>query len=101
MAEEVKHTPGPWEIDPRFPGDVQSVNPKYEIATAWREGRHSGPPSLEGIANASLIAAAPDLQGALKALSAAVYITNDERSPDLTAAIEQTVAAINKAEGRS
>ncbi len=96
MAEEVKHTPGPWELDPRFPGDVQSVNPKYEIATAWREGRHRGPPSSEGVANALLIAAAPDLLEACRLLIGA-----DGEGMLFSERVNKARHAIAKAEGRS
>lgn len=41
-----------------------------------------------------------DLLEALKGLSAAVFVPNDERSPTLRDAIERATAAIVKAEGR-
>lgn len=52
-------------------------------------------------ADACLISAAPELLEALKALSASIFVPNDDRSPELSTALEMTVSAIAKAEGRS
>lgn len=119
----VTHTPGPWSIhrmsDPstfqvtegphRF--DYRSVHIGVGdklIATAlmWTAGERGGYPRVDNVeeqdANAALIAAAPDLLAALKAL-----VENDEinlwvgGNPNVTnAVVERALAVIAKAEGR-
>jgi hypothetical protein len=54
-----KPTPGPWQIDERFPGSYA-----IEPTVAWL-GASSGHQPGENLANARLIAAAPDLYHAL------------------------------------
>lgn len=119
---EVKHTPLPWKMvsAPNFDNgnvytSIQPVkvheetmkplamaNVEHHVcrmshtAAEWRFSYHRE--------NAAFIVRACnshyELLDALKALSSAVFIPNDERSPDLVTAIELTVAAIDKAEGR-
>ena len=89
-----KHTPGPWAVSPRrqyeFP--IRSVampglQPIVAQVGALRDG--------EGGSNARLIAAAPDLLGALKWLAACVKTPGPHM--DVHAALEKAQAAIDKA----
>lgn len=67
---DVKHTPGPWRIDPGFCCDVQTADAALEIASTSEDTLHAGrkPPSDEQRANARLIAAAPCMLAALEAM---------------------------------
>jgi hypothetical protein len=92
MAEEVKHTPGPWFATPTSGpfGHVSSRPAKYEndggdICTTWKNAD----------ANTRLIAAAPDL---LEAAKRAVREAVADQQDEWFAALD---AAIAKAEGRS
>lgn len=89
------HTPGPWETKwPKFNCSIESRG--GVVATVYI-GHTLG--DSESQANASLIAAAPDLLEALKALrDHAVDDTDDRR---LSEAVANADAAIAKAEGRS
>ena len=95
-----KHTPGPWCVrhddmvcsqEGRIIADCEST--PYAMRPA--------PPIVEDKANATLIAAAPEL---LAALNAASEWLNDmgceHEEPDLTCVVCLVNAAINKAEGR-
>jgi len=63
------HTPGSWRVDPNFSGDIQTADGLLEIGRALRaEGGgqvvtlpSNAPPAKEAVANARLIAAAPEL----------------------------------------
>jgi hypothetical protein len=68
MAETVKHTPGPWHVDPKSPEEsfFEDVNVLRHDGLAVAVCVQNGdilPPEPE--ANARLIAAAPDLLVAL------------------------------------
>jgi hypothetical protein len=68
-----KHTPGPWRVDPDHFRDVQTTDGAIEICLAeggepYGKNLFSVPPIEEAHANARLIAAAPDLLEALKAI---------------------------------
>ena len=71
------HTPGPWRVDPEFCTDIQTTDGLLEIGRApcAEDGGkaaslpHNAPPIEEAVANARLIAAAPDLLEALKNLA--------------------------------
>lgn len=99
------HTPAPWSMDPLdgqirifggiFPGAVRAV---VEIADVW---------SIEAgkevqIANATLIAAAPDLLAALKRLSFTAQTSGGVagRDEELVEAIDVATRTIAKAEGK-
>lgn len=89
---DAKHTPAPWEIShepPRWIIQSTSV-PIGARAVAWLVGDY-----LECAPNARLIAAAPDLLAAAKAL----LVSDDIHSWDTPATIALR-AAIAKAEGR-
>lgn len=47
---------------------------------------------------AALEAERDELRAALKALSASIFVPNDDRSPDMSTALEMTVSALAKAE---
>jgi hypothetical protein len=95
-----KHTPGPWRVDPDYPTDVQSVDGPLEICTTNRFVLLGGvkPKSLaETVANALLIAAAPELLKALK--SAKEFIENLQLPhEEWSITLDSLVAAIAKAE---
>ena len=73
---ETKHTPGPWNVDPSYPGDVCAGTGHDVAVTCYKgmkpidlDGTEStiGPQSREEAeANARLIAASPDLLAALQ-----------------------------------
>jgi hypothetical protein len=95
------HTPGPWTIrygmnimgpDVRFPGNERLV----ANAGGHSNNVHSEAVRLENEANARLIAAAPDLLEALKALRE-WHRTEYQSDPKTDAKAD---AAIAKAEGR-
>jgi hypothetical protein len=85
---EIKPTPttGPWEIDERFPGSY-GIEPNV----AWLGASSSHRPG-ENLANARLIAAAPDLLEALESIVSS-------ESAILTELREQAERAIKKAKG--
>ena len=70
----MRHTPGPWEADPRGGGVVRSANPATEFQYARGRGRPQVAlavgmvhrPDGEQQANVTLIAAAPELLAALE-----------------------------------
>ena len=78
-----KHTPGPWHVA----NGCQIRSAKDQIAKAWmmRNG--------EGLANANLIAAAPELLAALE------MVMRRGRIDDSEEAMNQVAAAITKAKG--
>lgn len=108
MAEIMKHTPGPWQIERKGPLIIKSIGPcepdEYAGA-AWLEVSE---------ADALLIAAAPDLLEALRdslimlarlkrhcrIVDNAGY-TPDGRMLSLTCVEDAANAAIAKAEGRT
>ncbi|WP_046382667.1 hypothetical protein [Pseudomonas veronii] len=79
---EVKHTPGPWVVDPDSPTDISpaddlrlgiaSISHADEAGGRWEFGEQSK-------ANAKLIAAAPNLLAALQlALDALAHCAADK-----------------------
>lgn len=111
MSEETKHTPGPWDIesDPcHFDTHSTVVGGRH---FSYRPGKDSfvlprelivqvgGQSSVEEQeANACLIAAAPDMLAALKAVASAA---DHGDSGHLDWALKLANAAIAKAEGRA
>ena len=74
-----QHTPGPWVVNPIQLNQIATPDARLEIARATvLRDQH------ETIANARLIAAAPDLLEALVELSKSFIgaYTNDQRSDD-------------------
>lgn len=95
--KKTEHTPGPWRYELR-----QGMYPAVEIGGKWQ--RIYVPPPLHGVkeceANARLLAAAPELLAACKAIH---DLDMSELYPDglLDAPLSgQLTAAIAKAEGR-
>ena len=92
---EVKHTPGPWIWGPRYDG-LYGAGPNNEVlAYAAYEGMWLS--SNNQKANASLIAAAPDLLEALQYAHDYLAGNGWEGDPRM----DRIIAAIAKAEGRS
>lgn len=100
------HTPGPWRVDPAQDIDIQSANGKIEIAVALSQSldgvrfTFAGkmPSKKTTLANARLIAAAPDLLAALQML----HEIDDDYGIDLTEQQrDQMHDALAKAEGRT
>jgi hypothetical protein len=99
----MKHTPGPWEIEPirLYPGTIRDcIEIRSDNAGGWWIAHVQTAMNLgqSGEANASLIAAAPELLDALKRLVtyAAPFICIVDDPAELT----EARAAIAKAEGR-
>jgi len=99
MSNETKHTPGPWIACLNVPtavieGHIIKANydPKRPIASLWVGGGTKGKP--EQVANARLIAAAPDMLKALKAVN-----TEYTLHGSLTDSHRLVKRAIEKAEG--
>jgi hypothetical protein len=101
-----EHTPGPW---------LQVTHTAYALQqVGWRKGEPemgnrftahvqgaSGTTSEELAANARLIAAAPELLEAAKALAGLYHGLNQGRSFPTQAQCDQAISAIAKAEGRT
>jgi len=92
---EYKHTPGPWRIGVR-----QSNSDKFiyganggEVANCDRLINFAD----ENLANARLIAAAPDLLDLLILAAQRVEVANEEGNPILSAWLTDANAAIAKA----
>lgn len=101
MTDTVKHTPGPWFAKwSRYREGVffvQAGMPSNRILARF-DGDGDGP-DAQSIADARLIAAAPDM---LEALKAAFVFTEEVKMNDRQLeAFKLMEAAIAKAEGRS
>lgn len=82
-----KHTPGPWRVvEDRVPASLEVYAGKTAIAECWRRAD-----ALTELANARLIAAAPDLLEALEFVIRGV--------PDTWEGVQKARAAIAKATG--
>lgn len=65
-----KHTPGPWEVNPRGQTNVYQAHTERGVATTGGyQNNRMDPEALwaENVANARLVAAAPDLLEVLQA----------------------------------
>ena len=98
MAE---HTPGPWRTTLAYDDPVIVDHNNTIIAIAVLDS--NDPKELETIvANARLIAAAPELLAALNQVLDVLTLRMDWQSiPGLEDAVEFATEVINKAEGRS
>ncbi len=93
-----KHTPGPWHVNPRRLGTVEATDEFGTDVIATMGGGTSGHP----VANAVLIAAAPDMLNALEQAGAyvgtALGTEDDEEAQQL---FDVIYSAIRKAKGES
>lgn len=66
---ETKHTPGPWKINPRAKAMIMSESGRgIASAAVYSTNTDNGEHIEENLANAKLIAAAPEMLQALKDL---------------------------------
>lgn len=97
-----KHTPGPWTKTNRG-GDVRADGEIVaQVGMFVRPNRSMAEDVEEGDANANLIASAPDLLAALRALitmAESEEIPNDEYEAVFDTVKDQARVAIAKAEG--
>lgn len=94
-----EHTPGPWEIHPQLDSCYRDISAPKHIALAqvvWRFEEEDRSPECE--ANAHLIAAAPDLLGALNSLLEYLH-EYDLDYPEAAPVFDKARAAIAKARG--
>ena len=87
-----KHTPGPWVLDERYPGYVYCDDVLGSAVATCRDGLVSHVAHRDYVANANLIAAAPDLYAACKDISDFLRLHGFDRT--------LVDAALAKAEGR-
>jgi hypothetical protein len=99
------HTPGPWaftegDADRRAMSEIHKAEDKTfqigYVTTEWRNPKQRA----EDLANARLIAAAPDLLAALVRLVACPDVNLDMLSPETIVAADQARDAIRKARGQ-
>ena len=102
-----KHSPGPWIVDPVDPLNI--ISPALSTPPRWEIIAKCSGPSLStdetgkkrALADARLIAAAPDLLSALKAVQPEMRREHDAGDGHFsTAEVEAVEAAIAKAEGK-
>lgn len=96
-----KHTPGPWEATTDIHG-CPSVRNFDGFGVCSTYGKYESPEQKE--ANANLIAAAPDMLEALKALDEAEFqgmFTEGQWTKEHQELFENAHAAIAKAEGNN
>lgn len=88
------HTPAPWQVSPF--GNVM----KNSLKVASIEQMPSNNEN-ERIANARLIASAPDLLDLLESAVARVQIANEEGNPILSAWLNDALSTLRKAKGEA
>lgn len=98
----VKHTPGPWFEQTGFSDDVEITAESREgmVAICSMELGYTGNIGVEQEANARLIAAAPDLLGALEEFSRE-YDGFEDGNGDPCPVLAKARAAIDRATGRT
>jgi len=116
MNAEEKHTPGPWEIGTSTRGyevctihGVERQPTEDGLGQSWVyvypprviNGEWHWPDETEQLANARLIAAAPDLLAALTEIVMAAEGAGLDAKSRRKKALAAGLAAIAKAEGRS
>ncbi len=93
----VKYTPGPWsQYDYRVFSDDSDVRKFRLIAYTAHNNKERTP---EALANARLIAAAPDLVEALEGILELVQVTDYSHSPEMTQRYMKARAALARAVG--
>lgn len=104
------HTPGPWEVIVGYDGAVSvaaSGSRRINLTTAGTPiiadiYDHADAENFSGLANARLIAAAPELLGALRGMLA-LDVEHSQRGPDdddVCSEVRAARAAISKALGK-
>jgi hypothetical protein len=99
----MKHTPGPWAVitgrNPKEAGRIQSASDKTMavIPAPHALGEASDVPYYERAANATLIAAAPEMYEALRLMLIATMPDEDGYTAPTQNVFEQARAAFNKA----
>ena len=97
MENKTQHTPGPWRMGKRAYDRAIYGQQGAEVASML-DLFHT---PAESLANARLIAAAPDLLAALRAVMACPDLSRNDWDHDTMAVLRQSLAAIAKAEGRA
>jgi hypothetical protein len=93
-----KHTPGPWKTDFKISSNAGRVAIEPDIAIIYvQSNRYDGEQSKTRLANAALIAAAPDLLTVCKELAESAAYWSDYDV--LLGTVDRLNAAIAKAEG--
>lgn len=103
MADTANHTPGPWAFKTAGNGDCGiSASRTGYFAEAFADIRYAGEDArAEALANARLIAAAPDILEAAKAIFEPLDAWDGmSECPITTAHIDVLRTAISKAEGK-
>lgn len=92
-----KHAPGPWAIERPYaePGVYVGAADTSLVCRICMDGAEANDP--EGLANARLIAAAPDMYTAL----AEMIRFASQATPEQRSAVAMACDALRKAEGRS
>lgn len=94
---EARHTPGPWDASATGIWATSTWNARVRIAEATTFSRMNG---IDAVANANLIAAAPDLLEALRRLLSSVDSGNASTHDDGCRCVyHEASAAIAKATG--
>lgn len=101
---DAKHTPGPWRIDYNQ-GDIwigPHINGGPEVLTVVNmpTRAYAGPALQARIADARLIAAAPDMSDALRAARTYLMDVSKDRGDAARGTLEIINAALSKAEGQ-
>lgn len=95
-----KHTPGPWEIDSGMRTAINKGGKHVAMVSFYKDGTPNSVDEIEHEANARLIAAAPEMLEALKAVRAADDTHRLAEIPGMPRIVRIVVdAAIAKAEG--
>ncbi|MNT50659.1 hypothetical protein D3C86_1063590 [compost metagenome] len=96
----VKHTPGPWKIDFGHPrGNPCGISAKNDGRLVTRFGVFARPSTPEALANARLIAAAPDLLAAADAAMLFYDAIGDDHRPGECKVLDDLARAIAMATG--
>lgn len=100
---EVKHTPGPWKIEPeiyKFYFQITSGSDRKVASCHAGSSKHTDKQSDELCANAQLISAAPDLLEALQLCSAELFAKRGDKVGSMKH-VNRAREAIRKATGEN